>query len=419
MRSESFFVAALLATSVAACGIDEEQFPGDGPAPTFENVVDVLKPKCTFSQCHNNPTVAANLDLTPQLACDTLVNQSSCLFPERKRVVPGDPSASFFLHKLTGEGLSDTPTGDCGFGSQTRTNALMPLGGSELTEDELKVVRGWISAGASCEPTGSGSQGPQLTALTASKSAPLAGEMFMVTLELDRPAPANGQAVTVDVDQMGLLLAPSKVVVGEGTMSVKFNAYPQRPASRFTLRARSGNSTKEIVLRIGGVEIAEVLADPVGSNDGLQWVKIRNTSPFAINLNNYRLRVGVDNYSLISVDLGGMLGPNNCALIGGPLKSSANGDPSSYWQEVDFEPNLPSGAGNATGFALFDRVNPPVGGVPTPVDTMIVGSSNTAIVDPDGTLPSPGCSTPVTGRSAQRTGTDTCAQAIMQPNVCN
>ncbi len=87
----------------------------------------------------------------PRKACDTLISQPSCLFPDRMRIVPGRPEDSFFFHKLTGEGLNEAPTGNCG-GAQT--NLLMPFGASELPDSELALVHDWIAAGATCTGTG-------------------------------------------------------------------------------------------------------------------------------------------------------------------------------------------------------------------------------------------------------------------------
>src|SRR5215211_1034499 len=99
MRStKTLFVTAALLTATAACGSTDETT--NEPA-TFDAVMQqVIEPRCTFSSCHSNPTVAASLDLSPERACDTLVNQPSCLFPDRMRIVPGHPEDSFFFHKL-------------------------------------------------------------------------------------------------------------------------------------------------------------------------------------------------------------------------------------------------------------------------------------------------------------------------------
>jgi hypothetical protein len=419
MRASSLLVVAVLVTAAAAC--DENAATTE--EPTFEAVVEqVITPKCTFSQCHANPTIAAGLDLTPERACETLVNKSSCLFPERMRIVPGHPEESFFFHKLTGQGLDETPTGNCGSDSaaSVRTNLLMPFGASELSDEEIQLVHGWIAAGASCTPgtpTPPMNRGPAIASITADRTTPLAGQSVMITVALDKPAPEGGQTITLEMDTSALT-APVQMVVPAKAASMRFEAYALRPTSRFTIRARAGESSKDLVLRIAGLDIAEVLADPSGDDDQLQWIKLHNRSSLPIDLNGYRLQVGQDNYGRLAVNLTGTVPAGGCAVIGGPTQSGANSEPI-FSQLINFTPDLPHGGTQAAGFAVFDGAASLVAGVQTPVDTMLVGASNDAmLLGPDGEIPSPHCATPVAGTSALRTAAGTCVQAQMQPRTC-
>jgi hypothetical protein len=413
MRGSSLLIAAVLGAAAAACG-------GGEPAqdPTFEAIVhDIFEPRCTLSgSCHTNPTVAARLDLTLENACDTLVNKPSCLFPDRMRIVPGHPEDSFFFHKLTGQGLDETPTGDCG----TQTNLAMPFGASALSDGELALIHTWIQDGAQCvgndkmnPPTDTG---PAIASFVASRSVPLAGETFSITLTLDRPAPEGGQSITIDMDQ-NVISAPVQMLATKGTVVVPIQAYALRPTSRIVMRAHVGQSTKDLVFRIGGLEIAEVLADPVGIDDQLQWVKLHNTTTVPIDLNNYRFKAGQSNYDLVSMGLSGTIPAGGCAVVGGPIQSAANAEPI-FSQAVDFSPDLPRGSFQAAGFAVFDNA-PALNGVTTPVDTMLVGAGNPAkLLGPDAEIAAAMCNTPIEGTSALRTGPSTCMQAAMQPRTC-
>jgi hypothetical protein len=417
--TDSLVLVAALATATltAACNDDNEEPKQD---PTFEAVVqDVLVPRCTFSSCHANPTVAASLDLSPEKACDTLISQPSCLFPDRMRIVPGRPEDSFFFHKLTGQGLNETPTGNCG-GAQT--NLLMPFGASELPDSEVALVHDWIAAGATCTGTGGKppvNMGPAIASLTASTNTPLAGQVTSFTLTLDKAAPEGGQMVALEMDQ-NAMLAPVQVVVPATATSIRFEAYPLRPTSRFTLRARTGTSTKDIILRIVGLEIAEVLADPGGVvDDQLQWIKLHNRTPLTLDLSSYRLKSGQGNYDVVSVALSGSVPAGGCVVIGGPAQTAANGDPI-YSQVVDFTPNLTHGGAQVTGFALFDSSAIPLNGIATPVDTMLIGTNNDAkMLGPDAEIATPSCDTPASGMSALRIPTGACMAATMQPRACN
>lgn len=415
MRTQSLLiVAALAAATATACSSSDEQ----AQDPTFEAIVkDVFEPRCTFSSCHTNPTVAAALDLTPEKACDTLVNKPSCLFPDRMRIVPGHPEDSFFFHKLTGQGLDETPTGSCG----TQTNLIMPFGATALPDNELALVHDWIAAGAACQGSGNpppppAPAGPAIASITASSMAPLAGQSISFTVTLDKAAPEAGMMVTLDMDQSAMS-APVQLVVPATKTAVKFDAYALRPTSRFTLRARAGASFKDVVLRIGGLEIAEVLADPTGDDDQLQWIKIHNKTALPIDLSSYRLKAGQSNYDLVSVGLTGIIPAGGCFVVGGPLQSGANSEPI-FSQLHDFSPNLPHDGTQAAAFALFDS-NTPVGGVVTPVDTMVVGATNAAqLLGPDAEIATPYCGAPAAGMSALRNGDKTCVTTYPQPRTC-
>jgi hypothetical protein len=404
----TFIIAALVVFTAGACTTEESA------EPTFEAVVEkVIAPRCTFGSCHAQPTMAADLDLTPEKACDTLVNQPSCLFPDRMRIVPGAPEESFFFHKLTGQGLHETPTGSCA--NETKTNLIMPYGASELADDELALVHNWIAAGAKCTSKGkTRPTAPAISSFTADRMAPIAGDSIMFTLTLDQAAQEGGQTIELETDD-SVLAAPMQVMIPATQSTVKFEAFAMRPTSRFTVRARTGETTKELVLRVAGLEVAEVMADPIGSDDGVQWVKIRNNSAMPIDLSSYQLRAGESNYGLVSVQLTGTLPAGSCVVIGGSQQVGAN-----FAQSVDFTPNLPHTGTQAAGIALFDRNAAMVGGVQTPVDTMLIGANNGArLLGPDGEVANPYCGAQVPGMSSLRTGARTCVQAQMQPTACN
>jgi hypothetical protein len=411
MRTHSLFIAASLAVTAAACATD------GSVEPTFDAVVEkVIVPRCTFGSCHAAPTNAAQLDLTRENLCNAVINQPSCLFPERMRVVPGRPEDSFFFHKLTGEGLHQTPTGSCG--NESKTNYPMPYGAKALGAGDIALVEGWIAAGAQCsDDVAPPPIAASIASLASTRGAPLVGEGITFTVTLDRPAPEGGQKITIATDTSALS-APVLVTVPASQTTARFDALALRPTTRFVLRATSGESAKEIMLRIGGFEIAEVLANPVGIDDRLQWIKLRNRGSLPIALSDYQLKAGQSNYGLVSVDLTGTIAPGGCAVIGGPIQSDANGNPV-YSQPMDFSPDLPWAGLQAAGFALFDRNAAPVGGIVTPVDAMLVGKHNDArLVGPDAELARPYCDTPGHGYSALRTGLTTCAQAVPQPNAC-
>ena len=88
---------------------------------------------CT--QCHGS-FPRGGLDLRPGIAHGQLVNVASSQ-SALMRVVPGDPEASYLVHKLEGRA--------------SISGSRMPQGGPFLTEPEIALVLGWIRGGAPAE----------------------------------------------------------------------------------------------------------------------------------------------------------------------------------------------------------------------------------------------------------------------------
>ena len=103
-------------------------------APLSQIQSEIFDTSCT--QCHGS-FARGGLDLRRGIAHSQLVNVSSRQSTVL-RVVPGDPEASYLVHKLDGRASIA--------GSQ------MPEGGPFLTATELDLVRGWIRAGAPDTP---------------------------------------------------------------------------------------------------------------------------------------------------------------------------------------------------------------------------------------------------------------------------
>jgi hypothetical protein len=111
-----------------------------GPPPdgyTFERIHDeVFAQSCALSSCHAGEPPRAPMSLEEDRAYETLVGVPATQAP-LLRVAPGDPAASYLMHKLRGT------AGSVG-GAATR----MPLGQPMLDEDALMGIEAWISRGA-------------------------------------------------------------------------------------------------------------------------------------------------------------------------------------------------------------------------------------------------------------------------------
>ncbi len=144
-RSRQLLLAITLAVGAAACDEKLETLAGPTPnlEPTFAsiqaNIFELTDSAGRNSciSCHTNVgrTPAGGLNLLHDVAYDQLVNVNAAQIPSVKRVNPGNPDASYLLHKIDGR------TGIVG----TR----MPRNGPPfMTDGQILILRRWIELGA-------------------------------------------------------------------------------------------------------------------------------------------------------------------------------------------------------------------------------------------------------------------------------
>jgi hypothetical protein len=116
--------------------------PGGGLgeiAGTFSGIAaTVLVPRCATSACHTGspPANAVPVSLDADVAWVEMVGVPAIGAPGIAVVEPGEPQASYLVHKLRGTG------------SQVGgTDQLMPPDG-QLDEAEILAIEGWIANGA-------------------------------------------------------------------------------------------------------------------------------------------------------------------------------------------------------------------------------------------------------------------------------
>lgn len=105
--------------------------------PSYSRHIDpIFRAKgCASSGCHGGLRPEEGLDLRDTAsAYESLVGRPSTQCDGKVLVVPGDPSASYLLNKLTGQGMCH--------------GSRMPVGGQPLAAHELDRVRIWIETGA-------------------------------------------------------------------------------------------------------------------------------------------------------------------------------------------------------------------------------------------------------------------------------
>ena len=143
-----FLRVLTVAAVLTAVACDEKLSDVTGPTPNleptfasisqhiFQTTDSAGRTGCT--QCHTTaggrvPPLGLSLD--PGAAYGNLVNVTSRQKPELMRVAPGNPDASYLVHKL--EGRADI------------VGQRMPrTSGPFLTEGQMMVIRRWIALGA-------------------------------------------------------------------------------------------------------------------------------------------------------------------------------------------------------------------------------------------------------------------------------
>ena len=101
------------------------------------DVQPIFSASCAFNGCHAGPNPRLGQDLSTGNAYSNIVNVVSMQVPTMNRITPGDAARSYLLHKLRGT-----------FAAVGGTGGLMPLGGGQLPDSEIDIVRAWVQTGA-------------------------------------------------------------------------------------------------------------------------------------------------------------------------------------------------------------------------------------------------------------------------------
>jgi hypothetical protein len=138
--SRAHAVLALAAGVLLAGCFSEHTAAPDGGPVSFASDVQPVFSGCAVSGCHgtqNTQPSSKPMVLSAGQAYDHIVNVSSGQVPSMDRIEPGNPNASYLIHKLQG-----THTTVGGFGSR------MPAGGNILPQTTMDMLRRWVTEGA-------------------------------------------------------------------------------------------------------------------------------------------------------------------------------------------------------------------------------------------------------------------------------
>ena len=128
-----FALAGCTAGNGEGLDANGEPTPVTPPANSdFQEIQDtIFTPICT--NCHVGANAPQGLRLDSANSYALLVNVASNEVPALLRVNPGNPDASYIVQKIQGNAA---------------VGGRMPLGGPNLPQDRIDLVRRWISAGA-------------------------------------------------------------------------------------------------------------------------------------------------------------------------------------------------------------------------------------------------------------------------------
>lgn len=137
-------IAAML-LALAACGggggENGQPLGGNVPlGPTLASIqANIFTPTCAYSSgCHQGAGAQQGLQLDDGFSRGNLVNVVSPQDATAIRVRPGDPDASFLIHKLEGMQPGGAPI----------VGARMPADMNYLQQSTVNVIREWILNGA-------------------------------------------------------------------------------------------------------------------------------------------------------------------------------------------------------------------------------------------------------------------------------
>lgn len=151
----------------------------------------------------------------------------------------------------------------------------------------------------------------------------------------------------------------------------------------------------------GKLLLSEVMYDPTGSDDGLEWIELVNVSDTPIDLTYVSLGAGGNDYTTLKIQLVGSVDAGETFTIGGPNSTSANGSPS-YDQVLQF--SLQNSGADADGVALFNLRAGAVTATTAPIDSVIYGTTNTnGLLDESGSAGTPDVADAPSGASIERT----------------
>ena len=306
------------------------------------------------------------------------------------------------------EGVSSAPvtlTVDAGFAGVVTLEATL----DDVTlEAELEVL----------DPTFV----PGVASITASPPRGVLGGDVVFTVTLEQFAFATPIEVALDYDEQ-LFDGPTSVFVPVGELSADVAldvvGVGTGTVTAFTAGGSANVSVETLESLPLGLVLSEVLYNPAGADDGLEWVELFNDSDDPIDLSGYSLAWGGTSWTNGRMQLSGTIAAGGCFVVGGPDSNATNGNPA-FDLVQRFTPNIQNGGAEADGVGLFAMAATAIQGNSTPIDAVLYGGpvNSNNLIGPAGTPAPVDMPTAVNGPSIERVGDVWVAGQQFTPGVC-
>lgn len=314
-----------------------------------------------------------------------------------------------------------------GWGGDDYTEGSITLEGT-LPANGVWVIGGPTSSSANANPTlddavellpnlqnsGTTADGVALFNYTASHvkatSVPVNAVIYGTT-NTNNLLDETGSAGSVDVGDAPSGQSIARTSLG-GAWSIQSSPGPN--SASVCAGGGGGGGEPELIL-------TEVFYDASGSDNGLEWVEIKNVGDASANLSGYSLGWGGSNYTTGKLQLSGTLAAGAVMVVGGTTSSSTNYNPT-LTQSSDFNPDIQNGDNPGDGLALFDVAASSVTSSTVPIDAVVWGSNNdNNLIDETGSANSPEVGPSAEGTSIERTtlGGAWQVQSTPTPNSCS
>jgi hypothetical protein len=132
--------------------------------------------------------------------------------------------------------------------------------------------------------------------------------------------------------------------------------------------------------------LSEVFYDATGSDDGFEWIELRNESNTPLELSGFTLGWGGLDYLSGAVALSGVVTAGGSFVVGGPESTLDNASPV-FDLTVDLESDLQNSGIAADGVALFDAPIEEVTAESVPLAVVIYGAENSSGLIDEAGLP--------------------------------